>query len=232
MPLRTWVPIWWVIFYSFGKQRKSSSCSSSSRTWVLVYHSCSVTLFVPSTLLTFGRRMNLSSILHPPPLESSQQLRCPSQCWNSYFVCNPWPYLSRVQVDVDVGSGSRCEMKSCQMYSMMSLLECTRSESEKPSLYISKTTMCKSRACNNHYGPLTWKPKVLRKMESWKKSPKWNADVFTHVICFWILLFFFSFSLFVFQLVGWATWVGILWLAWYCWLGCVCLDVVVSEFES
>jgi len=143
MPLRTWVPIWWVIFYSFGKQRKSSSCSSSSRTWVLVYHSCSVTLFVPSTLLTFGRRMNLSSILHPPPLESSQQLRCPSQCWNSYFVCNPWPYLSRVQVDVDVGSGSRCEMKSCQMYSMMSLLECTRSKSDKPSLYISKQLCAK-----------------------------------------------------------------------------------------
>jgi hypothetical protein len=33
--------------------------------------------------------------------------------WNSYFVCNPCPYLSRVQVDVDVGSGSRCE-KRCQ----------------------------------------------------------------------------------------------------------------------
>jgi len=30
-----------------------------------VDHSCSVALFVPSTLLTFGRRMNLSSILHP-----------------------------------------------------------------------------------------------------------------------------------------------------------------------
>jgi hypothetical protein len=36
----------------------------------LVYHSCSVALFVPSTLWTFGRRMNLSSILHPLPLES------------------------------------------------------------------------------------------------------------------------------------------------------------------
>lgn len=189
-----------------------------------MYHSCSVTLFVPSTLLTFGRRMNLSSILHPPPLESSQQLRCPSQCWNSYFVCNPWPYLSRVQVDVDVGSGSRCEMKSCQMYSMMSLLECTRSESEKPSLYISKTTMCKSRACNNHYGPLTWKPKV-KKNGIMKEKSKMECRCFhpCHLFldsAFFFFVFSFRFSTGWLGDVSWDFVACLVLLAWLCMPGC------------
>lgn len=57
--------------------------------------------------------------------------------------------------------------------------------------------------------------------------PMFSPMSFVSGFCF----FFFSFSLFVFQLVGWATWVGILWLAWYCWLGCVCVDVVASGDE-
>jgi hypothetical protein len=66
--------------------------------------------------------------------------------------------------------------------------------------------------------------------EKWnheRTSPKWNADVFTMSFASGLCFFFFGF-LFVFQLVGWATRVVILWLAWYCWLGGVCLDVVVS----
>jgi len=84
--------------------------------------------------------------------------------------------------------------------------------------------MCKSRACNN--GPLTWKPKV-KKNGNRKKSPN-GMPMFSQCHLFLDCAFFFFVFFFVFQLIGWATQVVILWLAWYCWLGGVCLDVVVS----
>jgi uncharacterized membrane protein YdcZ (DUF606 family) len=73
-----------------------------------------------------------------------------------------------------------------------------------------------------------------------KGEEKWNHErkvqngmpMFSPMSFVYGFCFFFFVFLFVFQLVGWATRVGILWLAWYCWLGGVCLDVVVSEFES
>jgi hypothetical protein len=52
-----WVP--GLLICSFLKKKKSSG----SRTWFDVDHSLSVSLFVPSTLSTRQRRMNLSSIL-------------------------------------------------------------------------------------------------------------------------------------------------------------------------
>jgi hypothetical protein len=72
-------------------------------------------------------------------------------------------------------------------------------------------------------------------METGKKGPKWNADVktmsFVSGLC-WVFFLFFFLSFFnslvgrlrVYQLLIW-------WLAWYCWLGGVCLDVVVSGDE-
>jgi hypothetical protein len=64
MPLRTWVPIWWVIFYSFGMERKSSS---SSRAWIFA---CIIPVLSPCSFhppcwrLDEGWIFPPSSILH------------------------------------------------------------------------------------------------------------------------------------------------------------------------
>jgi len=181
---------------------------------VVVAHSLSVALFVPSTLLTW---IHEGWIFLPSSNvgTDSQLMVCQLRVGMDYFVLNPCTcsYLPR-QVNVAV-------VENCANVFDVIIIVYTRTTRTKP--YISTVCNCRLETILPQSGSQWWRKMPKVKLGE-KESPKWNANV--NPICFWdVLLTFFSFFLFVFVywLVGVTSLVcGHWWFAWYCWLvgGC------------
>lgn len=170
MPLRTWVPIWWVFFFFYGKRERVAvvglgyCCGSFP-----FYFRHLVRSIHP---VDFVRRMNLSSILRH---WNHLQLRCTGQVSvgiNSFCVCNRVRIsvsVSRGQVDVDfdvdVDIDVKVKWNRANVFDVI-IRVYTRKTKTKP-LYFKPCATVRLATMAVQHGNQRW-----RKMETGKKKSK------------------------------------------------------------